>query len=51
MGAAIIDPGSSATTGHLPKELTHIRLHHGEAVWVMSRLGFQGTAWKRFRDF
>lgn len=44
MGAAVIDPGSSATTRRLPKELMRIRLHHGEAVCVMSRLGFQGTA-------
>jgi len=44
MGAVVNDPGSSATTRRLPKELTRIRLHHGEAVWVMSRLGFQGTA-------
>jgi hypothetical protein len=44
MGAVKVDPGSSATTRHVPKELTRIRLHHGEAVWVMSRLGFQGTA-------
>jgi len=44
MGAVVIGGASSARTGHLPKELTHIKLHHGEAVWVMSRLGFQGTA-------
>jgi hypothetical protein len=44
MGAAMIGAGPSARSGHPPKELSHIRLHHGEAVWVMSHLGFQGVA-------
>ncbi len=44
MGVVMIDRGSSARARHLPKELRPIRLYHGEAVWVMSRLGFQGAA-------
>lgn len=44
MGTAMIGAGSSTRSGHPPKELSHIRLHHGEAVWVMSHLGFQGAA-------
>lgn len=28
----------------LPKSLPHIALHHGETLWVLSRLGFQGVA-------
>jgi hypothetical protein len=30
----------------LPKVLPLIKLHHGEAVWVLARLGFQGKASK-----
>lgn len=30
----------------LPKALPAIRLHHGEALWVLARLGFQGKAGK-----
>lgn len=30
----------------LPKALPDIELHHGEALWVLSRLGFQGGASK-----
>jgi len=30
----------------LPKVLPAIRLHHGEALWVLARLGFQGKASK-----
>lgn len=29
-----------------PKVLPPIKLHHGEAVWVLARLGFQGKASK-----
>ena len=29
-----------------PKALPPIKLHHGEALWVLSRLGFQGKASK-----
>jgi hypothetical protein len=30
----------------LPKTLPAIELHHGEAIWVMSRLGYQGATTK-----
>jgi hypothetical protein len=30
----------------LPKTLPAIRFHHGEAIWVLSQLGYQGTATK-----
>jgi hypothetical protein len=30
----------------LPKVLPPIKLHHGEALWVLARLGFQGKASK-----
>jgi hypothetical protein len=30
----------------LPRVLPPIRLHHGEALWVLARLGFQGKASK-----
>ncbi len=30
----------------LPKALPPINLHHGEAIWVLSRLGYQGKATK-----
>jgi hypothetical protein len=30
----------------LPESLPDIELHHGEALWVLSRLGFQGAASK-----
>ena len=29
-----------------PTMLPPIRLHHGEAMWVLTRLGFQGKASK-----
>jgi hypothetical protein len=32
--------------GDLPKVLPAIELHHGEAIWVLSRLGYQGAATK-----
>jgi hypothetical protein len=32
--------------GHLPKSLPRIALHHGETLWVLSQLGFQGAASK-----
>ncbi len=43
MGASTTSTGAIAGAGHL-KELTQIKLHHGEAVWVMAHLGFQGAA-------
>jgi hypothetical protein len=30
----------------LPESLPNIKLHHGEAVWVLAQLGFQGRAHK-----
>jgi len=46
MSKASIDAGRRARVGSLPVALPRIRLHHGEAMWVMSRLGFQGKASK-----
>lgn len=37
-------PGSPGE--QLPKSLPRIALHHGETLWVLSRLGFQGAASK-----
>jgi hypothetical protein len=33
---------SQATYDDLPSSLPEIELHHGEALWVLSRLGFRG---------
>jgi hypothetical protein len=41
MGSSI-DHADSVKTGHR-NEALRIRLHHGEAVWVMAHLGFQGA--------
>jgi hypothetical protein len=40
--------GASAQMSHedLPKTLPAIELHHGEAIWVMSQLGYQGATTK-----
>ena len=40
--------GAREQTSHedLPKVLPPIKLHHGEAIWVLSRLGYQGKATK-----
>jgi hypothetical protein len=36
----------------LPDSLPHIELHHGEAIWVLAQLGFQGGASKStFREY
>ncbi len=36
----------------LPDSLPDIELHHGEAVWVLAQLGFQGRATKNtFREY
>jgi hypothetical protein len=43
MGASTTNMGSNVKAGYLPKELAKIKLHHGEAVWVMAHLGFQGA--------
>jgi hypothetical protein len=36
----------SIASDELPAKLPNIGLHHGEALWVLSQLGFQGTASK-----
>ena len=36
-----VDP---RTPQKLPEELPDIELHHGSAIWVLTRLGFRGTA-------
>jgi hypothetical protein len=36
----------SIASDELPAILPNIGLHHGEALWVLSQLGFQGTASK-----
>jgi hypothetical protein len=40
--------GARAQTSYedLPKALPAIELHHGEAIWVLSRLGYQGAVTK-----
>jgi len=40
--------GARAQTSYqdLPKALPAIKLHHGEAIWMLSRLGYQGAATK-----
>ena len=43
MGALISGTAPSVKAAHLPKELRQIKLRHGEAIWVMSQLGFQGS--------
>jgi hypothetical protein len=36
----------------LPESLPNIELHHGEALWVLAQLGFQGRARKStFREY
>ena len=45
MRAAQSDTRSQAPHD-LPKSLPDIELRHGEALWVMARLGFQGAASK-----
>lgn len=35
---------SGETAELLPRALPRIRLHRGEAIWVLARLGFQGAA-------
>jgi hypothetical protein len=37
---------STSTVSGLPATLPDIQLHHGEAIWVLSQLGFQGGASK-----
>lgn len=46
MSASIIGKRVGTTKEQLPRVLPPIRLHHGEAMWVLTRLGFQGKASK-----
>jgi hypothetical protein len=46
MGASISGKRTGAAKDQLPKVLPPIKLHHGEALWVLARLGFQGKASK-----
>ena len=46
MTASRIDTCSEEIAEDLPRSLPDIKLHHGEAVWVLARLGFQGAATK-----
>jgi len=46
MRASRIDTRARAAYEDLPKSLPKIELHHGEALWVLSRLGFSGGASK-----
>jgi hypothetical protein len=46
MDAPISGKRAGAAKEQLPKVLPAIKLHHGEALWVLSRLGFQGKATK-----
>jgi len=44
--ASVVGARLRAEDDHLPKALPRIELRHGEALWVLSRLGFQGAATK-----
>jgi hypothetical protein len=44
MTAPNLDVCSGDIAELLPRTLPRIRLHHGEAIWVLARLGFQGAA-------
>lgn len=39
-----LDVCSGENAELLPRVLPRIQLHHGEAIWVLARLGFQGAA-------
>src|SRR5271166_6037726 len=42
----------SATHDNLPAALASIKLHHGEAVWLMTQLGFRGrTSKSTFNEY
>src|SRR5712691_5426273 len=41
-----MDTRPQPLSGDLPKALPNIGLQHGEALWVLARLGFQGAASK-----
>jgi hypothetical protein len=44
MRASSKDARAQTSYQDLPKTLPAIKLHHGEAIWVLSRLGYQGAA-------
>lgn len=46
MSAPVNDLRGTVPGEHLPKVLPAINLHHGEALWVLTHLGFQGKASK-----
>jgi hypothetical protein len=46
MGASALGTRPIASGKQLPASLPRIELHHGEALWVLSCLGFQGSASK-----
>jgi hypothetical protein len=46
MRAAKRDARAQTAYQRLPKALPAIKLHHGEAIWVLSQLGYQGTETK-----
>ncbi len=46
MKTSTADSESGPAEQHLPRSLPHIALHHGETLWVLSRLGFQGATTK-----
>jgi hypothetical protein len=46
MTASRTRANAGASIEGLPKTLPKIELRHGQALWVLSRLGFQGTASK-----
>ena len=41
MGVSVTGGGQGARAERLPKGLMQLKLHNGEAVWVMANLGFQ----------
>jgi hypothetical protein len=44
--ASKIDTRAYPSCEDLPESLPNIELHHGEALWVLAQLGFQGGASK-----
>jgi hypothetical protein len=44
MKAPKVSARTQAPHGGLPKSLPNIELHHGEALWALRQLGFQGAA-------
>jgi hypothetical protein len=46
MRASQIRVRAQTSRDDLPKAVPAIKLHHGEAIWVLSQLGYQGAATK-----